>query len=213
MVEKKKMVDQRHITSLFLAGLLLILISLKSFAEQNTPLVHDLDMTIGNPESRVTVVDYSSLTCPHCATFHAEIFPKLKEEYIDTGKVNLIFREVYFDGPGLWASMVARCRDKVAFFPTIDLLFRKQDVWSSSSSQIDIVNGLTSIGKQVGLSDKEVLDCLKDRDKAKDLVAWYKNNSARDSIDSTPTIIVNGEKLSNRSYPSLKEAIEVHLKD
>lgn len=213
MVEKKKMVDQRHITSLFLAGLLLILISLKSFAEQNTPLVHDLDMTIGNPESRVTVVDYSSLTCPHCATFHAEIFPKLKEEYIDTGKVNLIFREVYFDGPGLWASMVARCRDKDAFFPTIDLLFRKQDVWSSSSSQIDIVNGLTSIGKQVGLSDKEVLDCLKDRDKAKDLVAWYKNNSASDSIDSTPTIIVNGETLSNRSYPSLKEAIEVHLKD
>ena len=213
MVEKKKMVDQRYITSLFLAGLLLILISLKSFAEQNTPLVHDLDMTIGNSESRVTVVDYSSLTCPHCATFHAEIFPKLKEEYIDTGKVNLIFREVYFDGPGLWASMVARCRDKVAFFPTIDLLFRKQDVWSSSSSQIDIVNGLTSIGKQVGLSDKEVLDCLKDRDKAKDLVAWYKNNSANDSIDSTPTIIVNGEKLSNRSYPSLKEAIEVHLKD
>ena len=213
MVEKKKMVDQRHITSLFLAGLVLILISLKSFAEQNTPLVHDLDMTIGNPESRVTVVDYSSLTCPHCATFHAEIFPKLKEEYIDTGKVNLIFREVYFDGPGLWASMVARCRNEDAFFPTIDLLFRKQDVWSSSSSQIDIVNGLTSIGKQVGLSDKEVLDCLKDRDKAKDLVAWYKNNSANDSIDSTPTIIVNGEKLSNRSYPSLKEAIEVHLKD
>ena len=99
MVEKKKMVDQRHIISLFLAGLVLILISLKSFAEQNTPLVHDLDMTIGNPESRVTVVDYSSLTCPHCATFHAEIFTKLKEEYIDTGKVNLIFREVYFDGP------------------------------------------------------------------------------------------------------------------
>ena len=213
MVEKKKMVDQRHITSLFLASLLLILISLKSFAEQNTPLVHDLDMTIGNPESRVTVVDYSSLTCPHCATFHAEIFPKLKEEYIDTGAVKLIFREVYFDGPGLWASMVARCRDLGAFFPTIDLLFRKQDIWSSSSSQIDIVNGLTSIGKQVGLSDKEVLDCLKDRDKAKDLVAWYKNNSANDSIDSTPTIIVNGEKLSNRSYPSLKEAIEVHLKD
>ena len=109
--------------------------------------------------------------------------------------------------------MVARCRDKEAFFPTIDLLFRKQDVWSSSSSQIDIVNGLTSIGKQVGLSDKEVLDCLKDRDKAKDLVEWYKNNSANDSIDSTPTIIVNGETLSNRSYPSLKEAIEVHLKD
>ncbi|PQM64533.1 MAG: thiol-disulfide oxidoreductase [Rhodobacteraceae bacterium] len=213
MVGRKKLVDQRNITALFVAGLLLILISFKSFAEQNISLVHDLDMTIGNPESRVTVVDYSSLTCPHCATFHAEIFPKLKEEYIDTGKVNLIFREVYFDGPGLWASMVARCRDKGAFFPTIDLLFRKQDVWSSSSSQIDIVNGLTSIGKQVGLSDKEVLDCLKDRDKAKDLVGWYKNNSARDSIDSTPTIIVNGETLSNRSYPSLKEAIEVHLKD
>ncbi|MFL2822514.1 MAG: thioredoxin domain-containing protein, partial [Paracoccaceae bacterium] len=103
--------------------------------------------------------------------------------------------------------------DKDAFFPTIDLLFRKQDVWSSSSSQIDIVNGLTSIGKQVGLSDEEVLDCLKDRDKAKDLVEWYKNNSANDSIDSTPTIIVNGEKWSNRSYSSLKEAIEVHLKE
>ena len=65
----------------------------------------------------------------------------------------------------------------------------------------------------MGLLDKEVLDCLKDRDKAKDLVAWYKNNSANDSIDSTPTIIVNGEKLSNRSYSSLKEVIEVHLKD
>ena len=199
------------IKAILLEALVIILLSFNfSLAQED---VHKLDMTLGNADAKVTIIDYSSLTCPHCATFHEEVFPKLKEEYIETGKVKLIFREVYFDGPGLWASLVARCSDPKKFFPLVDLLLRRQTTWSRSDSQIEIVNGLTSIGKQAGLKEGDVLKCLKDRDKAKSLVEWYQYHAQNDKIESTPTILVNGKKMPDRSFDSLRSEIENYLND
>ncbi len=213
MVVKKKLYNENSAVALCLAGLLSILIAFRGLAEEAAFEAHELDMVIGNPEAPVTLIDYSSLTCPHCATFHLSIFPKLYDEYIYTNKVKVIFREVYFDGPGLWASMVARCSDQEAFFPIIDLLFRKQGDWSRGDSQSDVVNGLVSIGKQSGLSKKEILNCLKDKNKAKSLVEWYRSNALNDSIESTPTILINGNKMPNMSYPELSREIETYLND
>ena len=171
-------------------------------------------MILGNPAAPVTIIDYSSLTCPHCASFHSEIFPRIKEDYIETGKAKLIFREVYFDGPGLWSSMLARCLEKKQFFSIIDLLFRKQDEWSRGESQIDIVKGLTSIGRQAGISESKVLECLKDQEKAKELVSWYKNNAVMDSVQSTLTILINGVRINdNRNYDGIRETIDSYLTD
>ena len=88
------------------------------------------DMMIGNPDAKVTVIEYASYTCPHCASFHASTFKDLKREYIDTNKINFVYREVYFDRYGLWASMIARCAGPDKFFGMTDLMFKTQSTWA-----------------------------------------------------------------------------------
>ena len=89
------------------------------------------EMSLGNPDAPVTVIEYASYTCPHCARFHEGPFKQLKADYIDSGKINFVYREVYFDRYGLWASMIARCAGTPdAFFGMSDLIYEKQSTWS-----------------------------------------------------------------------------------
>ena len=89
-----------------------------------------MDMRLGDPEAPVTVIEYASFTCPHCATFHQGPYRQLKADFIDTGKINFIYREVYFDRFGLWASLMARCAGPDKFFGITDLLYSSQSTWS-----------------------------------------------------------------------------------
>ena len=213
-MEYENLFKKNRIKKVLIGALLLMLIGVRVSVATDSVQGQKLDMILGNPAAPVTIIDYSSLTCPHCASFHSEIFPRIKEDYIETGKAKLIFREVYFDGPGLWSSMLARCLEKKKFFSIIDLLFRKQDEWSRGESQIDIVKGLTSIGRQAGISESKVLECLKDQEKAKELVSWYKNNAVMDSVQSTPTILINGVRINdNRNYDGIRETIDSYLTD
>ena len=88
------------------------------------------DVVMGNEDATVTVIEYASFTCPHCASFHRDTWPQFKEAYIDTGKVRFIMREVYFDRFGLWASMTARCGGADAFYPLADVFLKKQHEWA-----------------------------------------------------------------------------------
>ena len=109
-----------------------------SFSENNSEIEMSVKlqpMYIGNLEAPVTIIEYASFTCPHCATFHNEILPKLKKDYIKNGKVLLEYREVYFDGPGLWAGLLARCQGDKKYFPMVDLIYKKQK--DSSGFQIE----------------------------------------------------------------------------
>ena len=213
-MEYENLFKKNRIKEVLIGTLLLMLIGVRVSVATDSVQGQKLDMILGNPAAPVTIIDYSSLTCPHCASFHSEIFPRIKEDYIETGKAKLIFREVYFDGPGLWSSMLARCLEKKQFFSIIDLLFRKQDEWSRGESQIDIVKGLISIGRQAGISESKVLECLKDQEKAKELVSWYKNNAVMDSVQSTPTILINGVRINdNRNYDGIRETIDSYLTD
>ena len=213
-MEYENLFKKNRIKEVLIGTLLLMLIGVRVSVATDSVQGQKLDMILGNPAAPVTIIDYSSLTCPHCASFHSEIFPRIKEDYIETGKAKLIFREVYFDGPGLWSSMLARCLEKNQFFSIIDLLFRKQDEWSRGESQIDIVKGLTSIGRQAGIPESKVLECLKDQEKAKELVSWYKNNAVMDSVQSTPTILINGVRINdNRNYDGIRETIDSYLTD
>ena len=189
MVRKKKMVDRRNITALFLASLLLILISFKSFAEQYRPLVHDLDMTIGNPESRVTVVDYSSLTCPHCATFHAEIFPKLKEEYIDTGKVKFVFRDFPFNYPALAGSMIMQCVPEDAKYQYMNALYKLQNSWIRKEHN-DTRNELYKIMQSGGMQKEEFDACMTNIDIENDILEGVMSAQREFNIRSTPSFII-----------------------
>ena len=111
--------------------------SLIAFADENAE-VNIVEMTLGSEEAEVDIVEYASYTCPHCATFHTEIYPRLKKDYIETGKVRFIYREVYFDKYGLWASMIARCAGPEKFFGLTDLIYKSQEKWTRAGDDAAI---------------------------------------------------------------------------
>lgn len=169
------------------------------------------EMQQGNPEAAVTVMEYASYTCPHCKNFHAAQYIDLKKDYIDTGLINFVYREVYFDRYGLWASMVARCEGSTdKFFGISEMIYAQQSEWTKGAP-VDIVGKLRTIGKVAGLTDEQLDVCLSDGDTAQALYAWYQANADADGISSTPTILVDGEDLGNPSYATLKAAIDAKL--
>ncbi len=151
------------------------------------------DIVLGDDAAPVTVIEYASFTCPHCAAFHINTWPQFKAEYVDTGKVRFILREVYFDRFGLWASMTARCGGAEAFYPMADQFMKKQSVWAKAP-EAQIGGEIQKIGRLNGLSASQLDACLSDQDFAKALIETYQQNSADDSVRSTPTFIINGAK-------------------
>ncbi|MDJ1015465.1 MAG: DsbA family protein [Paracoccaceae bacterium] len=169
-----------------------------------------VEMQIGDPDAAVTVIEYASFTCPHCATFHEGPFKQLKADYIDPGKINFIYREVYFDRYGLWASIVARCGEGAEnrFFGISDIIYERQQEWARQEDPADVVASLRRIGKTAGLMDEQLDQCFTDGDNAQALYALWLERAEEDEIESTPTFIINGRKYSNMSYADMKELID-----
>ncbi len=170
-----------------------------------------MEMVLGNPGASVEVVEYASFTCPHCRNFHRDVFGQLKANYIDTGKIRFVYREVYFDRFGLWAAMVARCGDGQRYFGIADLIYDKQEEWLSGSEPGAIADALRKIGKTAGLTDAQLDTCLSDADMAQAMVAVFQENAERDGVDSTPTFFVNGQKYSNMSYGDFSAILDEKL--
>ncbi len=170
-----------------------------------------VEMSQGADDAPVTIIEYASYTCPFCAKFHTGPYKQLKEEYIDTGKVKLIYRDVYFDRYGLWASMIARCEGPDKFFGITDLLYEKQPTWSRAGDASSIVDELRKIGRLAGIEDDALEACLQDGTKAQTLVAWYQANAEEHGITSTPSFIINGKPVPNQDYEGFKAVIEAEL--
>lgn len=169
------------------------------------------DMVKGEDSSEIVIVEYASFTCPHCATFHKEVIPKLQKEYIDSGIVKFVYREVYFDAPGLWAGLLARCANKKKYFGIVDLLYKKQDKWASGASEKEILKQLFSIGRQVGLEDETINACMQNKTKSLNMIDAYLKNAKSDQITSTPSLVINGKLYENMNYENLKIEIETIL--
>ena len=167
-----------------------------------------LEMTMGDPDAPVTLVEYAMFTCSHCADFNTQVFPRIKENYIDTGKARLIFREVYFNAPSLWAAVIARCAPADRYFGVVDLLFSTQAGWLNSQDGPTIMKNLYGIGRQAGLTDAEMGACREDQAFAEALVAAYQKNQVADAIDATPTFVINGEKIPNTSYEEIAAKLD-----
>ncbi len=167
-----------------------------------------IDMAIGNPDAAVEVIEYASLTCPHCATFHRDVLPRLKTEYIDTGKINFILREVYFDRPGLFASITARCGGRDRFFAMVDRILATQQEWSQLESQPAIVQRLRSIALSMGVTDEAFRTCFHDQAKAELLVETEVRNKREHGIRSTPSFVINGKTHANMPYDEFVRLIE-----
>ncbi|MGR3660784.1 MAG: DsbA family protein [Paracoccaceae bacterium] len=193
------------------SGLPLLAASAQDASDVDTSAI--LEMSIGNPDADVTVIEYASFTCPHCRNFHETVLEQLKTNYIDTGKINFIYREVYFDRFGLWAGMVARCGGEARYFGIANLIYAQQSEWLAGGDPAVIAENLRKIGKTAGLNNEQLDACLNDGEKAKAMVALYQQNAKADDVNSTPTFIINGEKFSNMNYDDFAAALDKKLGD
>ncbi len=171
------------------------------------------EMVLGNPDAEVTVIEYASFTCPHCASFHAGAFKDLKKDFIDTGKIKFIYREVYFDRQGLWAAIVARCGDGAEnrYFGIADMIYENQRGWARQESPQDIVESLRRFGKTAGLTDAQLDQCFSDADTAQKLYARYLQQSEEDGVTSTPTFIIDGTLYTNMPYDEMSDIIRAAI--
>jgi protein-disulfide isomerase len=148
------------------------------------------DMSLGPADAKVTVIEYASATCPHCATFHKETFGTLKAEYIDTGKIRFIFREFPLNDAALAAFMIARAAPKESYFPLIDIFFATLETWARDNWG----EGLFNIARQAGFTREKFDATLKDESLAKGIIE-IKDKGAEFGVNGTPTFFINGEML------------------
>lgn len=182
-----------------------------SFAQEAESTIPD--MILGDAEAPLEIIEYASFTCPHCARFHKDVYPQLKADYIDTGKVKFVYREVYFDRFGLWASMIARCAGETRFFAFTDLLYAEQREWAGSQDPATVIDNLRTLAKTAGMNDETLDACMSDADQAEALVGWYRTNAERDDVSSTPSFLIGGEKYANMTYEEMTAIIEEKLAD
>ncbi|WP_420343075.1 DsbA family protein [Paenirhodobacter sp.] len=169
------------------------------------------DTPLGNADAKVTMIEYASFTCPHCANFHETVWPSLKKDYIDTGKIKFILREVYFDKFGLWAGMVAQCGGAPKYYGIADMLFDGQKDWIGDGTETTIADNLRKIGLKAGLTKEQLETCMNDQKHAQAMVATFQKNAQADQIDGTPSFVINGQKYSNMSYEDLKKILDEKL--
>ena len=167
------------------------------------------DVAQGSPGAKVTIVEYASLTCSHCAAFHKETYPTLKERYIDTGKVRYVLREFPLDPLATAGFMLARCDGDSKYYPIVDMLFQQQRAWAFTDKPLD---ALRQMMRQAGFSQEKFDSCLRDQ-KLYDAVNTVKNRGMEAfKVDSTPTFFINGQRFAgNMSIDEIEKIIKPML--
>jgi protein-disulfide isomerase len=173
----------------------------------------DGDVVLGSDKAPVTIIEYASMTCPHCAHFSAETFPELKKRYIDTGKVRFIFREFPFDKVAAAAFMLARCARKDGgndrYMAVVETLFAKQDQWVNDHP----LEPLKTIAKQFGFTDDSFKACLTNQQVLNGIEAVRDRAVDKLGVNSTPTFFVNGKKVvGDVSIDTMAKEIDPYLK-
>jgi protein-disulfide isomerase len=158
------------------------------------------DRILGNPDAPITIVEYASLTCPHCAHFTNDILPELKKKWIDTGKAKLVLRDYPLDEPALRAAMIARCAPPDRFYAYTDMFFGAQDKWVTARDYRDALARLVKLG---GMRREEFDNCLKNTALENKIVEGRLVASKELDVNSTPTFFINGTKFTGA--PTVEE--------
>ena len=158
------------------------------------------DRILGNPEAPITIVEYASLTCPHCAHFTNDVLPELKKKWIDTGKAKLVMRDYPLDEPALRAAMIARCAPPDRYYAYVDTFFGSQEKWATARDYRDALARLVKLG---GMSREEFDNCLKNTALENKIVEGRLIASKELDVNSTPTFFINGIKFTGA--PTLEE--------
>jgi protein-disulfide isomerase len=176
-------------------------------APEGSPLI--TPRVMGDPDAPVTLIEYSSLTCPHCAAWHRDTLPRLKETYIDTGKVKLVARDYPLNEGAALGTLFARCAAEERYFPLVDLLFEQQSSWARSQNMIQELARLASFA---GMSQEDINQCLQNEELYAAILEQREVWSQTHDIGSTPTFVVNGEMIvGNQPYERFEAAIEAAL--
>jgi protein-disulfide isomerase len=204
------------IASAAFAGAVLSTLAIPAKAA-DTPSPEDLahaapdgDVALGSEKAPVTVIEYASMTCPHCAHFSTTTFPELKQRYIDTGKMRFIFREFPLDPLAAAGFMLARCAGKDKFMPIVETLFAKQTDWVVKEP----LPPLKSIAKQFGFTEESFDQCLANQQVLDGIQAVRDRAAEKFGVNSTPTFFVNGKKLAgDQSIDAMAKEIDPYLKE
>ncbi|MBV8652876.1 MAG: DsbA family protein [Alphaproteobacteria bacterium] len=168
------------------------------------------DRLLGNPDAPVTIIEYASLTCPHCAAFETETLPEIKKEWIDTGKAKLVFRDFPLDGSAIKASLLARCAQPEHFYGLLETLFSLQLTWAHEG---DPTEALGRIAKDGGIDDDTFRSCMKDDAMQNKILASRLQGEKEFGVNSTPTFFINGTKLVGaQPYAKFDEALKAASK-
>lgn len=168
------------------------------------------DHALGAADAPVTIIEYASLTCPHCAQFHNEVLPDLKERYIATGKVRLIYRDFPLDQRALAAATLAHCAGPDRYFGFLDVLFETLDNWARA----DDLAQLKGLGRLAGLSEDEMNACLADEELTDGILQMRLEGQEKHDVSSTPSFVIDGETYAgSRSIEDFAELIEPLLED
>ena len=166
----------------------------------------DEEFFLGNKNAKIVVIEYASMTCIHCATFHKQVYPKIKKNYIDTNKIKFIFRDFPLDKQALFASVLAKCAPKDKYFNFVKLILTNQEKWISNDDTF--MNKLRNIGKLAGLNENKINSCFKDEKIVNNIIRTRSIGEEKYNINSTPSLIINEKKYSAMSYENFEKIIE-----
>ena len=178
--------------------------TLNNFQTNNA--LAEIENYIGNKDSNVTVIEYASMTCEHCATFHNKVFPKLKEKYIETGKIKFIYRDFPLDQQALHASILARCAPKEKYFDFLELIFNTQEKWISGKDEF--VDKLTNIGQMGGLSENQISSCFRNENLVDLVIDNRSVGEKKYNINSTPSFIIYEKKFTAMSFKDFEKVLD-----
>jgi protein-disulfide isomerase len=166
------------------------------------------DHVLGSPDAPVTIIEYASMTCPHCAHFHETTYPEMKKKYIDTGKVRFIFREFPLDALAAAGSMLARCAGKDKYFPMLETLFSQQREWVVQKPLVPMLG----IAKQAGFTQQSFDECLANQQMLS-AIEEGRNRATKLGVNSTPTFFINGKIIRGALTPEeLDKQVAPYLK-
>ncbi len=166
------------------------------------------DVVEGSPDAKVTVIEYASLTCPHCAAFHKSIYNPMKPDYIDNGKIRFIYRDFPLDNFALAASVIARCGGEKRFVGLIDLFLDRQSEWRGADNVLDELKRLARLG---GLGSEQIDTCMSDKELGQSVIDRARQGQEIFDVNSTPTVLINGEKFRATSLGALRTKLDSML--